>query len=119
MTLTVTKIYDYGCPVCEAMSAYDSRAIAEIDPAIKLTAIELGRLLDPDNKNPFENVIAQLTERYACNPDYTIDLPAYIVTRGKSYVGHVVGEHVPHEFKNKLQGIVTDATNTEGEGRTS
>jgi hypothetical protein len=113
MTLTVTKIYDYGCPVCEFMGTFDGKVIFDLDPPTNMKAVALGNLLDPSNEKPFENLLAQLVERYACNPDYTVDLPVYMVTQGKSYVGHVVGEHVQNQLKIKLQGIVTNATNTE------
>jgi hypothetical protein len=113
MTLTVTKIFDVGCSVCEFMSIFDSKVIFDLEPSADMKAIPLETILDSNNKDPFECLIAQLTERYACNPDYTVDLPVYIVTQGNKYIGHVVGEHTQNELKAKLQRIVTDATNSE------
>lgn len=115
MTLTVTKIYDYGCPVCEHMGTFDGKVIFDLEPSTNMKGAALGTILDPNNENPFECLIAQYAERYACNADYTIDLPVYILTQGKKYIGHVGGEHTQVELRTKLQELVTNATNSEGE----
>ena len=117
MTLRVTKIFDYGCPVCEHMATYDGKVIWDLEPKAEMRSAELGRILDPDNEDAFDCLIAQYAERYACNADYTIDLPVYMVTQGKSYVGHVGGEHTHQALRTKLQELVTNATNTESESR--
>lgn len=115
MTLTVTKIYDHGCPVCEHMATFDGKVIWDLEPKVTMHAAELGRILDPDNESNFECLIAQYAERYACNPDYTIDLPVYMVTKGKTYLGHVVGEHSRQDLQTRLQTIVSGASNQESE----
>ena len=84
-----------------------------------MKAVALGTILDPNNENPFEGLIAQYAERYACNADYTIDLPVYIVTQGKKYVGHVGGEHTQQALQTQLQELVRNAANSEGEGGAS
>lgn len=115
MTLTVTKVYDHDCPICEFMGTFDGKVIFDLKPSTNMKAMELGTILDPNQEKPFESLIALLVERYACNPDYTLDLPVYLVTEGKSYVGHVVGEHTQAELTKKLQGILDGATNKEGQ----
>jgi hypothetical protein len=117
MTLTVTKIYDYGCTICEFMGTFDGKVIFDLEPKTDIKAVALGVILDPNNENPFECLIAQYAERYACNADYTIDLPVYILTQGKKYIGHISGEHTQVELRTKLQELVTNATNSEGERR--
>jgi hypothetical protein len=102
--MLVTKVFDLNCPVCEAMAAYDKAVVSELE--LKAESINLDNLLNPDNENPFECRIAQYVEQYACNADYTLDLPAYIITEGKKYVGHIVGEQTAKELKEKLAGIV-------------
>lgn len=115
MALTVTKVFDYGCPVCEFMGTFDGKVIFDLQPPTNMKAVALGTILDPDNEDPFECVIAQYAERYACNPDYTIDLPVYIVTEGKKYVGHVGGEHTQQALKTKLEEIVQNAADSSSE----
>ncbi len=114
--LTVTKIYDTSCPVCEHMGTFDGKVIFDLEPSTNMKAVALGTILDPDNENPFECLLAQYAERYACNPDYTIDLPVYIVTEGKKYAGHVGGEHTQQALRAQLQEIVTNAENSKSEG---
>ena len=119
MTLTVSKIYDYDCPVCEYMGTFDGKVIFDLNPPTTIKAVPIGTILDPNNENAFECLLAQYAERYACNDDYTIDLPVYIVTQGKKYIGHVGGEHTQQALKTQLQELVENATNSEGEGRAS
>jgi hypothetical protein len=102
--MLVTKVFDLNCPVCEAMGAYDKTVVSEFD--LKAEAVNLDTLLNLNNENAFECMIAQYVEQYACNADYTLDLPAYIITEGKKYVGHIVGEQTAKELKEKLAEII-------------
>ena len=115
MTPTVTKIFDYDCPVCSFMGAFDGKVIFDLEPSTNMKALPLERILDRNNEDPFECLIAQYAERYACNDDYTIDLPVYILTQGKKYVGHVGGEHSQQSLKTQLQELVKNATDSESE----
>ena len=115
MTLTITKIYDHGCPVCEHMGTFDGKVIFDLTPPTHMKAVALGTILDPNNKNAFECLLAQYAERYACNADYTIDLPVYMVTSGKNYLGHISGENTQSDLKTKLQKILYDWSNTESQ----
>lgn len=115
--LTVTKVFDHDCPICEHMSAFDGKVIFDLKPSTNIHRVDLNSVLNPEETSSpeFNALLALLVERYACNPDYTLDLPVYLVTEGKSYVGHVVGEHTQAELTKKLQGILDDATNKESE----
>jgi hypothetical protein len=98
------------------MGTFDGKVIFDLEPSTHMKAVALGTILDPDNEDPFECLLAQYAERYACNADYTIDLPVYIVTQGKSYVGHISGEHTQQALRTQLQEFVRNATNSESEG---
>lgn len=115
MALTVTKIFDYGCPVCEFMGTFDGKVIFDLQPPTNMKATALGTILDPTKADAFESLIAQYAERYACNADYTIDLPVYIVTEGKKYLGHVGGEHTQQALKTQLEEILRNAADSSGE----
>lgn len=115
MNTVVTKIYDYSCPICEFMGSFDGKVMFDLEPRVDPYAVSLDVLVNPDNENEFQCLLAQFTERHVCNPDYTLDLPAYIVTRGKTYVGHVSGEQTQSELREKLQKLVSEASNQESE----
>ena len=97
------------------MGSFDGKVVFDLEPSTDLKKVSLGTILDPSNENSFECLIAQFAERYACNDDYTIDLPVYIVTQGKKYIGHVGGEHTRQALKTQLEEIVRNATNSESE----
>lgn len=115
MMLTATKIFDYDCSVCEFMGTFDGRVIFDLQPLTDMRAVPIGTLLDPNNENAFERLLAQYAERYACNADYTVDLPVYIITSGKNYLGHVSGENTQSDLKSKLQKIINDRPDTESQ----
>jgi len=97
------------------MGTFDGKVIFDLDPPTAMKAVSIGTILDPNNENAFECLLAQYAERYACNDDYTIDLPVYIVTQGKKYIGHVGGEHTQQALRTRLQELVTNAANSESE----
>jgi hypothetical protein len=113
--MRITKIFDYGCPICEHMATFENNVIFNLESKPDFKVAELGRLLDPANENLWEQHLAQLAERYACNPDYTIDLPVYMVTEGTTYLGHAVGELTAAELRVKLQEIISAAQDKESE----
>ena len=113
--IRITKIYDYGCPICEHMATFEGSVIFNLNTETQFQAKELGVLLDPTNEDLWEQHLAQLAERYAVNLDYTIDLPVYIVTEGTTYIGHAVGELTATELRTKLQEIISGAQNKESE----
>jgi hypothetical protein len=97
------------------MGVFDSKVIADLEPKTSVKTVSLGTIIDLNNEDLFECLIAQYAERYACNDDYTIDLPVYIVTQGKRYVGYVGGEHSQQLLKTQLQELVKNAADSEGE----
>ena len=113
--IRITKVYDYDCPICEHMSTFDGKVIFDLQPPTHMSAIAIDRLVALDNEDPHDCFIAQLVERYACNSDYTVDLPVYMLTEGKTYLGHVVGEHTAAELRTKLEGINNAAQNKESD----
>jgi len=115
MTLTVTKVFDHDCPICSFMASFDGKVLFDLKPAVTMKAIELGRLIDPDNENAFECILAQYVERHAVNDDYTLDLPVYMVTQGKTYLGHTKGELSQSELRSKLEEIIADASDPKSE----
>ena len=114
MTLTVSKIFDYDCPICEHMLTFDSNVVFNLGLQTHYGAVELSQLLN--STEPWNSHVSLLLERHAINDDYTIDLPVYLVTEGTNYVGHVKGENTQQELRAKLQEILRRAENKEGAG---
>lgn len=103
------------------MSSFDGKVVFDLEPAVNIHRVSLETILNSEGSgSPQLNaVLAHLTERYACNDDYTLDLPVYMVTKSVAgniqYAGHVNGEHTRAELRDKLQKIVNGASNPEGE----
>ena len=114
MTIRITKIFDYDCPICEHMSTFEGNVIFNLEAKNYFEAKELGDLLN--SNEAWNSYVSQLLERYAINDDYTIDLPVYLVTEGTNYLGHVKGENTQSELRSQLQEIVSRAENKEGAG---
>ena len=112
--IRITKIFDFDCPICEHMLTFDSNVVFNLKEKTHYEAKELGSLLN--SEEAWDYYISQLLERYAVNDDYTIDLPVYLVTEGKNYLGHVKSENTQSELRTKLQEIVDRAENKEGAG---
>ena len=108
--MKVYKIYDSLCPVCERMSQFDSDVALGLGTGYKTR--ELEAILDPDNFSEEDATLAHYVEVYAVNPDYTLDLPVYVVLRGKTYAGHVTGDLDRREFETKLEKIVNGQENS-------
>lgn len=111
--IRITKIFDYDCPICETMSSFDGNVTFNLEPKPTFAIAELSELLNSDKA--WDAYISQFLERFAVNDDYTIDLPVYLVTQGKNYLGHVKGENTQLELRTKLQEILERAENTESD----
>ena len=111
--MKVFKIYDRQCDVCQKMAKFDHGVINRLQVQPDYRTVELDHLLDPANPHFEDAVLAQMVERYACNPDYTLDLPVYMVLSGKTYLGHLVGEYSAPELQTKLEEIVNAPPNQE------
>lgn len=112
--MKVVKIYDNNCDVCRQMSVFDSDVVLNLDSKPEYRTVELGVILDPDTEDPEDAALAHYAEIHAVNPDYTIDLPVYMVLEGKKYLGHVGQVNTQTELKEKLERIVSGAENTKG-----
>lgn len=101
--IEITKVYDHGCPICEKMAEYDEKIVSDLNT--KMTTVVLEDVLDAEGDQVFYLALSQYLERYAVNPDYTLDLPVYMVTQSKKYLGHINGDHSQYELKSKLENI--------------
>ena len=109
--IRITKVYDYDCPICLHMGTFEGNVLFNVAAGAHFSAVEMGQLTSLDNENEHECLIAQLVERHACNPDYTVDLPIYMFTEGRTYLGHIGGEHTAAEFRTEIQKILDAAQN--------
>ena len=112
--IRITKIFDYDCPICEHMSAFEGNVIFNLEAKNHFEAKELGSLLNSDDV--WNSYVSQLLERHAINDDYTIDLPVYLVTEGTNYLGFVKGDNTQHELRTQLQEILRRAEDKESAG---
>lgn len=104
----VVKVYDNDCPICEWTSTFDSSVVFQLTPG-NYETVPLERILDPSLVDPKLALYAYLLERHAVNDDYTIDLPVYLVLRGKDYLGHVKGEVTQQELREGLEEKINAA----------
>jgi hypothetical protein len=109
--IRITKIFDYDCPICEHMSTFEGNVMFNLEVKPHFEVKELSDLLN--SVEPWNSHISLLLERHAVNDDYTIDLPVYLVTEGKNYLGHIKGENTQQELRSQLQEIVSRAENKE------
>lgn len=116
--MRIVKIYDDGCDVCQQMSKFDADVVSALKPAPTLDIKRLDVILDPNNEDPDDCLVALQAERYCCNPDYTIDLPAYLVLEGKRYISCLCGERTPDDLRTTLQALIDDEENPESGDRT-
>ena len=106
-TLIATKVFDEDCDICKHMSKHD-RATFESFPEIAYQEIPLDAVINHDS-NLTKVRIYQILERYAVNPDYTIDLPVYVVLSKKGeYKMHHVGAATISELRDKIKECLED-----------
>jgi len=109
-TVIVTKVYDTNCDICKHMSKHD-RATFEGFPEIGYQEVLLDDVINPENTaRPLTlQRIYQCLERYALNPDYTIDLPVYVfLTKQGQYKNHLVGAATIPELREKIKECLED-----------
>lgn len=105
-TVIVTKVYDAGCEICEQMKRHD-RVTFEEFPEIAYQEIVLDDVINHGN-NLTKLRLYQCIERYALNPDYTVDLPVYVfITKLGRYMGCHIGAATIVELRDKIRGILT------------
>lgn len=103
-TIIVTKVYDENCDICNHMSRHD-RATFESFSEIGYQEVLLDHVINPsDSARPLTlHRIYQCLEKYALNPDYTIDLPVYVfLSKQGEYKGHIVGAASVSELRDKI-----------------
>jgi hypothetical protein len=102
-----TKVFDKGCDVCQHMSKHD-RVTFEEFPEIVYQEVLLDDIINHES-NLTKLRIYQVLERHALNPDYTIDLPVYVLLSKKGkYVGHHVGAATIVELRDKIKECLED-----------
>ena len=102
-----TKVHDSNCEICQQMSRHD-RALFEEFSEISYQEAALDDLINHGG-NFTKLRIYQCLERYALNPDYTIDLPVYLVlTKEGKYKGHHTGAASITELRSKVKQILRE-----------
>ena len=112
MTLTgknliATKVFDEDCDICKHMSKHD-RATFESFDEVGYQEINLEDII-AHNNNLTKVRIYQCLEKHALNPDYTIDLPVYVILNKQGqYKGHHVGAATIVELRDKIKECLED-----------
>ena len=112
MTLTgknliATKVFDENCDICKHMSKHD-RATFESFDEVGYQEVKLEDIIEHNN-NLTKVRIYQCLEKHALNPDYTIDLPVYVIlSKQGQYKGHHVGAATIVELRDKIKECLED-----------
>ena len=103
----VFKVFEEDCDICKHMSKHD-RATFESFEEIGYQEVKLDDII-AHNNNLTKLRIYQCLERYALNPDYTIDLPVYVIlSKQGQYKGHHVGAATIVELRDKIKECLED-----------
>jgi len=103
----VTKIYDNDCDICKHMSKHD-RVTFEGYSELGYQELNLDDVINHSG-NPTKMRLYQCLEKYALNPDYTIDLPVYVfLTKQGRYKDHHVGAATIVELRDKIKQCLED-----------
>ena len=103
----VTKIFDEDCDICKHMSKHD-RATFESFDEVGYQEVKLEDII-AHNNNLTKVRIYQCLENHALNPDYTIDLPVYVIlSKQGQYKGHHVGAATIVELRDKIKECLED-----------
>lgn len=105
--LIATKVFDKDCDICKHMSKHD-RATFESFDEVGYQEVRLEDII-AHNNNLTKLRIYQCLERHALNPDYTIDLPVYVIlSKQGQYKGHHVGAATIVELRDKIKECLED-----------
>ena len=105
--LIATKVFDKDCDICKHMSKHD-RATFESFDEVGYQEVKLEDII-AHNNNLTKLRIYQCLERHALNPDYTIDLPVYVIlSKQGQYKGHHVGAATIVELRDKIKECLED-----------
>jgi hypothetical protein len=106
-TYLAVKVFDKDCEICQHMAKHD-RPTFENFPEIAYQEVKLDDIINHEN-NLTKLRIYQILEKYALNPDYTIDLPVYVVlSKQGKYKGHHVGAATITELRDKIKECLED-----------
>ena len=96
------KVYSPDCDVCQHMSRHDTAVFSEFSD-IDYHEVLLDDIIKHEN-DPTKLRLYRVLERYALNPDYTIDLPVYaILTTQGEYKGHSIGAATIVELRDSVK----------------
>jgi hypothetical protein len=105
--LIATKVFDKDCDICKHMSKHD-RATFESFDEVGYQEVKLEDIIEHNN-NLTKVRIYQCLEKHALNPDYTIDLPVYVIlSKQGQYKGHHVGAATIVELRDKIKECLED-----------
>lgn len=112
--IIVAKVFDEDCEICKHMSKHD-RATFEGFPEIAYAEVKLDDIINHENDHTKLTIYSCL-ERYALNPDYTIDLPVYVFLekRGKylnCHRGPASVLELRELIKDTIESTLTNADN--------
>ena len=106
-THIAVKVFDENCDICKHMSKHD-RATFENFSEIGYQEVTLDDVIN-HNGNATKHILYQVLEKHALNPDYTIDLPVYVIlTKQGKYRGHLVGAATVVELRDKIKESLED-----------
>jgi hypothetical protein len=104
MNLSVTKVKDKDCEICLHMSKHD-RATFESFDGVVFNELELDDLGSME-MTPSIQAVAAALEQHALNPDYTLDLPTYVILDDNlKYVTHLTGAMTVKDIRNAVDGV--------------
>lgn len=104
-TYIAVKVFDNNCDICKHMSKHD-RVTFESFPEIAYQEVPLDDVIN-HNGNLTKLRIYQCLDKYALNPDYTLDLPAYVfLSRVGEYKGHHIGAATIAELRDKIKETI-------------
>lgn len=101
------KVFDDNCEICKHMSRHDRATFENFDD-IAYQEVKLDDVI-AHNGNLTKFRLYQCLEKHALNPDYTIDLPVYVLlTKQGQYKGHHVGAATVVELREKIKECLED-----------
>jgi hypothetical protein len=106
-SLIVTKVYEKNCDICNHMSKHD-RVTFESYSEVGFQEVLLDDVINHSG-NLTKLRLYQCLEKYALNPDYTIDLPVYVfLTKAGKYKNNIVGSATISELREKIDECLED-----------
>jgi len=105
--LSLYKIFSTDCEICEHMRRYD-QSVVEGFPELKYFTVDLDDIINEPLK-PVNSRLYRLIEQHAMNPDYTVDVPLYVLTDAEGkYIGHLSGELSMREMRTNLRSLLQE-----------